>query len=310
MTAVGLTGWAASLRQPEPEPISPRGPPIWEQPAVEDAEPGGTRFEILHRLASVRASLLESEKGKQAADEQLEQERRQKKVLKSELERTRQALQTARSAAEARRALEQGAEEHSISLVKSHTAISQQNLELSADSARLHMELARRDEREIKLRAASAKRRSELMLQRRAQQQARCTSEGQLERALEALRAEQTQSEELQGELAAAQRAARQAAVRMEASRAQLHAEVQAAEAARARCEAAEGTSSRLRKELKRAAQQRAAGMRRESVQQARASQSMPHCTPHARSHRKAAGCTHVLLLPTHCECPLHRTEL
>ena len=172
MAAVGLTGWAASLRQPEPEPISPRGPPIWEQPAVEDAEPG-TRFEILHRLASVRASLLESEKGKQAADEQLEQERRQKKVLKSELERTRQALQAARSAAEARRALEQGAEEHSISLVKSHTAISQQNLELSADSARLHMELARRDEREIKLRAASAKRRSELMLQRRAQQQAR-----------------------------------------------------------------------------------------------------------------------------------------
>ena len=310
MTAVGLTGWAASLRQPEPEPISPRGPPIWEQPAVEDAEPGGTRFEILHRLASVRASQLESEKGMQAACEQLEQERSQTKVLKSELERTRQALQTARSAAEARRALEQGAEEHSISLVKSHTAISQQNLELSADSARLHMELARRDEREIKLRAASAKRRSELMLQRRAQQQARCTSEGQLERALEALRAEQTQSEELQGELAAAQRAARQAAVRMEASRAQLHAEVQAAEAARARCEAAEGTSSRLRKELKRAAQQRAAGMRRESVQQARASQSMPHCTPHARPHRKAAGCTHVLLLPTHCECPLHRTEL
>ena len=305
MAAVGLTGWAASLRQPEPEPTSPRGPPIWEQPAVEDAEPG-TRFEILHRLASVRASLLESEKGKQAADEQLEQERRQKKVLKSELERTRQALQAARSAAEARRALEQGAEEHSISLVKSHTAISQQNLELSADSARLHMELARRDEREIKLRAASAKRRSELMLQRRAQQQARCTSEGQLERALEALRAEQAQSEELQGELAAAQRAARQAAVRMEASRAQLHAEVQAAEAARARCEAAEGTSSRLRKELKRAAQQRAAGMRRESVQQAPASQSMPHCMPHARPHRKAAGCT----LPTHCECPLYRTGL
>ena len=309
MKAVGLTGWAASLRQANHDAsTSPRGPPIWEEPAVEDAEPGGTRFEILHRLASTRASQLECQEGMRAACEGLEQERSQTKVLKSELERTQQALQTARGAASTRRALERGAEEHSISLVQSHTAISQQNIELSADSARLHLELARRDEREIKLRAASANRRSELMLQRRAQQQARCTSDGQLDRALDALRAEQTQSEELQGELAAAQRAARQAAVRVEATRAQLHAEVQAAEAVRARCEAAEGGSTRLRKELKQAAQREAAGMQRASVQQARTSRSIPHA--YHMQARVAKLQLHHVPLPTYCDCPLYRTAL
>ena len=274
---------------------------------MEDAEPGGTRFEILHRLASTRASQLECQEGMRTACERLEQERSQTKGLKSELERTQQALHTARGAASTRRALERGAEEHSISIVQSHTAISQQNIELSADSARLHLELARRDEREIKLRAASANRRSELMLQRRAQQQARCTSDGQLDRALDALRAEQTQSEELQGELAAAQRAARQAAVRVEATRAQLHAEVQAAEAVRARCEAAEGGSSRLRKELKQAAKREATGMQRASVQQARTSQSIPH------AYHMQARIAKLLLstTTTYCDCPtISRTAL
>ena len=81
MKAVGLTGWAASLRQANHEAsTSPRGPPIWEEPAVEDAEPGGTRFEILHRLASTRASQLECQEGMRAACERLEQERSQTKA--------------------------------------------------------------------------------------------------------------------------------------------------------------------------------------------------------------------------------------